>query len=154
FSPVDNAKVTAPTPVVGSVNDDRLVSWTLSLRPANSPAQAPTVIATGRSNVTQVELGKFDPTRLLNGQYEVQLQALDAGGNVASATVVVRVTGDMKVGNYSITFEDADIPVAGIPVRVTRTYDTRRRDDALDFGQGWSVDYQNVRVVESGVTGY
>ncbi|HFD11313.1 MAG TPA: hypothetical protein ENJ32_02415 [Crenotrichaceae bacterium] len=36
--------------------------------------------------------------------------------------------------NYSI-------PVAGIPIRVTRTYDTHQKDHNLDFGYGWSVDY-------------
>ncbi|PWQ95057.1 RHS repeat domain-containing protein [Leucothrix arctica] len=55
----------------------------------------------------------------------------------------------MKVGNFSLTFEDVNIPLAGIPIVVSRTYDSRQKDQNLDFGYGWSVDYQNVRVHES-----
>jgi len=30
--------------------------------------------------------------------------------------------------------------IAGLPITITRTYDTRQRHEALDFGYGWSVD--------------
>jgi len=46
------------------------------------------------------------------------------------------------------------VPVAGIPVTISRTYDTRRRHESLDLGYGWSVDYQNVRVHESRKLGF
>ena len=70
-------------------------------------------------------------------------------------SAVLRVTGDMKVGQFSITFEDVSIPLAGIPVRVTRTYDSRQRNEDLDFGRGWSIEnYQNVRVRESQKAGF
>src|SRR5690606_11351743 len=66
----------------------------------------------------------------------------------------ILIEGDLKVGHFSITFEDLSVPVSGIPVSVTRTYDTRRRGAALDFGHGWSVGYQNVRIQESRSPGY
>lgn len=154
LAPADNAEVGAPTPVRGSATDANLAEWELSVRPSNSPTVAPTRIARGTSAVTDQVLGTFDPTLLINGQYTLFLTARDLGGRTATTSTVVRVTGDMKVGHFTLSFEDASIPVAGIPVRVTRTYDTRRRGESLDFGHGWSVDYQNVRIAESTRPGF
>ena len=99
-------------------------------------------------------LGQIDPSMLMNGLYTVILEATDLGGNIAQDNRVIRVTGDLKVGNFSITFEDFSAPVAGIPVTVLRTYDTRQRNEELDFGYGWSIDYQNVRLQESRDIGF
>jgi len=63
------------------------------------------------------------------------------------------IDGDLKVGNFSFTVEDLNVPVSGIPIRVTRTYDSRRKHEDLDFGYGWSVGYQDVRVQESRTPG-
>ena len=63
------------------------------------------------------------------------------------------VDGDLKVGHFSFTLEDLSIPMAGMPIRVTRTYDTRQRGEALDFGHGWRVGYQDVRLEESRIPG-
>jgi RHS repeat-associated protein len=152
-APADGAEVTSPAEVRATVSDPNLAEWLLAVRPANSPDAEPTVIARGNAAVADAQIGRFDPTLLINGQYALILRATDASGNVGSDSVVLRVTGDMKVGHFSLTFEDVSIPVAGIPIRVTRTYDTRQRGESLDFGHGWSVDYQNVRVRESAKPG-
>ena len=154
LAPSEGDKITKPTMVTGTVTDASLARWTLAYRRANSPTAPAVTIATGTNTFTAADLGKFDPTQLINGQYTLILQATDFGGRIASDSIAVLVTGDMKVGNFSITFEDVSIPVAGIPVRVTRTYDSRRRDESLDFGNGWSVDYQNVHVTENHATGF
>lgn len=153
-APADGAEVTAPAPVRATVSDPNLADWLLAVRPANSPEADATVIARGTGAVDNAVIGRFDPTLMLNGQYALILRATDISGNVGSDSVVLRVTGDMKVGHFSLTFEDVSIPVAGIPIRVTRTYDTRRRNEALDFGHGWTVDYQSVRVHESARPGF
>ncbi len=126
----------------------------LAVRAANTPDAPTTILARGKTNVADAIVGRLDPTLLMNDQYVVILQATDTGGRTTSASVVVRVTGEMKVGHYAITLEDINLPVAGILIQVTRTYDTRRRAESLDFGHGWSVDYQNVRVRESQRLGY
>lgn len=151
-TPLDDALVTAPTSVTGSVLDTDLVGWTLSIRDRNGGAARQ--IATGTTNVSAAALGQVDPTLMLNGQYVMILTATDAAGNQASAVRSVTVDGDMKLGHYSVTFEEASIPVAGVPIRVTRTYDTRRSGTSLDFGHGWTVDYNNVRVHESRRIGF
>jgi hypothetical protein len=49
--------------------------------------------------------------------------------------------------------EDLSIPMMGMPISILRTYDTRRKGEALDFGHGWSVNYQSIKIEESRVPG-
>src|SRR5690606_1602639 len=81
--------------------------------------------------------------------YDLAIRAEDANGQSASDSTNLILEGDLKVGNFSITFEDLRVPVVGIPIQVTRTYDSRRRFEDLDFGFGWSVGYQDAKVEES-----
>lgn len=152
-SPSEDSEITAPTDVIGSVADDDLSYWLLAYRDANGSNADFVELASGIEPIDGV-LGQFDPTLLLNGQYDILLQAEDQSGNFVTDIRTVRVTGDMKVGHFSITFEDLSVPVSGIPITVTRTYDTRQRNEDLDFGKGWTIDYQNVRVHESRDVGF
>ncbi len=150
-SPYDGSNISAPTDVVATVLDDNLVDYILVL---NRKGQSNyTVIAEGRSPVTSSVIGVLDPSVQLNGQYNLILQATDTNGQISTASASINIEGDLKVGNFSFTVTDLEIPVAGIPIRVNRTYDSRRRAEKLDFGYGWSVDYQNVRVEESRTPG-
>jgi RHS repeat-associated protein len=146
--------LTAPSEVVISVADDNLQSWRLLLMERNVQAGAPIELAAGSGSVSEQAVATIDPTLLVNGQYALVLNASDASGQTAQDIVNVSVEGDMKLGHFSIAFEDINLPVAGLPVSVTRTYDTRRRHQALDFGQGWSLAYQNVRLYESRRPGF
>ncbi|WP_431685685.1 Ig-like domain-containing protein [Hahella sp. NBU794] len=150
-APTLDATITAPTEVIGSVQDANLALYKVMLSPRGQ--QAWQVIAQGGENVSEAKIATFDPTLLLNGQYDVVLYAEDVNGLSATANTVIAVEGDLKVGNFSITLEDLNIPVAGMPVRVTRTYDSRRRSEALDFGYGWSLGYQDVKIEESRTLG-
>ncbi|MEO1034861.1 MAG: Ig-like domain-containing protein [Pseudomonadota bacterium] len=152
--PGNEQEVTAPTDIIGTVIDDNLSDWTVFLLEANRPTSEAIVLATGTNTFTDGVIGQIDPTMLLNGLYKVTLQAEDESGNVSAITRAIRVTGNMKVGNFSISFEDLSVPVAGIPISVTRTYDSRQRNKSQDFGFGWTIDYQNVRVQESRDLGF
>ena len=146
--------VTAPINVIGSVADDNLTYWQVAYRDAAGGHADWQTLAYGTNSVSSSVLAQFDPTLLMNGQYDILLQAEDHSGNVSTEVRTVIVEGEMKVGHFSITFEDVNVPVSGVPVTVTRTYDTRRRNESLDFGNGWSVDYENVRVHENKVPGF
>lgn len=148
--PADGATVTAPVDATGTVADTDLAGWTLTA--IDRAGTASRVIATGTTNLSGV-LGAFDPTLLLNGQYSVVLRAWDREGHEATAFSNVIVDGDMKLGHFSLSYEDVTIPVMGIPITVTRTYDSRRSGRSLDFGHGWTVDYQNLRLHESRTIG-
>ncbi len=151
-APVEGDVVTAPTPMIGDVLDDNLAIWRVFLQQGGT---RPVVqeIASGSNEGTGISLGDFDPTMLMNGAYSLVLEATDLGGNMASDSIAIEVDGNMKVGHFSITLEDVSIDMVGIPLQVTRTYDTRQRNENLDFGYGWSVDYQNMRLTESRAPG-
>lgn len=151
-SPVAEAKVTAPTNVQGAVTGADVARWTLSLYDKASGSTVP--ISEGRGAAVQGTLGVLDPTLLVNGFHILVLRAWDNGGNEASSSHAVLIEGDMKIGHYSVNFEDISVPMAGHPLRVTRTYDTRERNRRMDFGYGWSVDYQSLRVTESRTPGF
>jgi RHS repeat-associated protein len=102
--------------------------------------------ARGTAPVINGVLGRLDVTTIPNGLTDVVLEVRDVNGSVTRTKVTVEIVGDQKVGNFSISFEDLNVDAAGIPVSITRTYSTARSSEKLDFGYGWSVDYQNVSV--------
>ena len=143
--------ITAPVVVTGSIDDTNLASWRLAYQRANANSSDLTTIATGDSNQIEQALGVFDPSLLDNGQYLIVLEATDANDQASQTSVTVVVDSDLKIGNFNFSVEDLAIPLAGIPITVTRTYDSLRRNEDLDFGRGWSIDYQNFSVEESAV---
>src|SRR6266446_1549355 len=67
--------------------------------------------------------------------------------------VSVIVERSLKVGNFTVSFTDLSIPVAGVPMEVTRTYDSRDKRVG-DFGFGWALGLKNVRLEKSRVLGF
>lgn len=146
-APADLGVVTAPTDVIGTVRSDRLQEWTLSYR-AHGEADA-VVFASGNTPVVNGRLATFDPTLLLNGGYTVELTAMDFNGQSSTVEVDVNVEGQMKIGNFTLSFLDLEIPLSGLPIQVYRNYDSRDKRRG-DFGIGWTLElkqgsYKNNR---------
>jgi len=146
----DGQEITAPTSVVISVASNKAVSWSLAYSPVNGDTW--TVIASGNGPEVSATVGSFDPTLLLNGQYNLNLTATDAAGQPTSDVATVTVNGNMKVGNFSMAFTDLQVPVAGLPIQVVRSYDSRDQAQG-DFGTGWSLAVNSVKLEESDVLG-
>lgn len=149
-TPARDAEVTAPVTVIGTVQSPRLLEYTLSYAPKGTTTFTP--FASGTTAVTNGPLGTFDPTLLKNGIYDIRLTAIDTNGMSFWTDMTWRVAGDMKVGNFTVTFTDMSIPVAGLPVTVSRTYDSRDKQ-VRDFGIGWSVDIQNIKIDKNRTSG-
>jgi RHS repeat-associated protein len=148
-SPADGAEITTRADVIGSVSHGSWkLEYSLGPDPAFPNSSTWTTIATGATPVENVVLGSFDPTLLLNGTYAIRLTSTDASGRSASATRNVVVAGQQKVGNFTISFEDLSVPVAGLPIQIIRTYDSRDKR-AGDFGVGWRLHISNVRLEKS-----
>ncbi|MDD2764572.1 MAG: Ig-like domain-containing protein [Opitutaceae bacterium] len=154
-TPAEDARISAPTAVTGVVASPILASWTLECRLKAADGETPlpwTTVATGTEPVGSLNpsvpqsLGIFDPTLLLNGIYELQLRAADAAGRtLVSGPITIVVEGNMKVGAFTLAFEDLSLPLAGIPIQLIRTYDSR--DSRVgDFGPGWRLAVNNIRV--------
>ena len=147
---VDGQVITEPTPIVGSVADPNLLEWRVERVPIDGgPA---TVIGSGQGEMVDETLATFDPTLLLNGQYSVRLVATDTSGFTMTRAVSVVVRDQMKVGHFSVSFVDLEVPLSGLRIQVTRSYDSRDKGRG-DFGFGWRVDVNNMRLSENGTQG-
>jgi RHS repeat-associated protein len=148
-SPTDGSAITQPVDIVGRVSSDSLANWKLQIRSTGD-----TTFSTLASGLTPVDgvITRFDPTLLLNGLHEVVFRATDTAGRIGSTVITAVVKDNQKVGNFTVSFSDLEVPVAGLPIRVTRTYDSRDKGIG-DFGFGWRVDLSNARVQESAQAG-
>jgi hypothetical protein len=150
-SPTEGTEVTAPVNVVGTVTSTALASWTLEMRMQQESVFRP--FATGTTQVTNGVLGSFDPTLLLNGIALIQLRATDTAGQTSIAgPVSVVLTRNLKIGNFTVSFNDLSVPVAGLPIQVVRTYDSRNKTIG-DFGVGWTLDLKTVQLSTNGAMG-
>lgn len=140
-APAANSTITEPVDIVGTATDANFLKYELAIAPAGETTF--TIITTSTTPVSNGVLGQFDPTLLLNDLYTVRLTVFDQGGNVSTAETVYQVDENMKVGNFTLTFTDLSIPMSGIPITVTRTYDSRDKRMG-DFGVGWRLDVQTL----------
>ncbi|CUV66609.1 hypothetical protein BN3087_960003 [Sulfurovum sp. enrichment culture clone C5] len=146
-SPVNNTKVSLSIDIVGTASDEHLENYKLYISPIGKNDS--TLIAEGNHSITNEVLGKIDASTLSNGLYNISLEATDINGQISRASSVISIEGQAKIGNFSFTVTDFDIQVSGMPVQVNRTYSTLQKFENLDFGYGWSIDYQNVKTQEN-----
>jgi RHS repeat-associated protein len=144
ISPSDGAVIARPVEVIGTASDDNLLLYTLEIAPLGSDTF--TEFARGTSAVVNGVLGTLDPTMLQNDVYVLRLTATDAGGNVASVDQIVHVEGDLKLGNFTLSYTDLAVPVLGVPIAVSRTYDTLTARQTTDFGFGWRLEFRNMNL--------
>ena len=146
----EGERITAPVDITGTVDSATMESWTLDYRLAGESDW--TILESNNNPVINGTLATFDPTLLLNGIYEVRLSVRDVSGRSDSSTVNVVVDGAMKLGNFSLSFTDFEMPIAGIPIQIIRSYDSRDKRRG-DFGVGWTLGTKDLRVQENGVLG-
>lgn len=132
----DGEAITFINDIIGTVSGTELQSYTLAVFPVDSEEAVYTF--TDTNPVDNATVGTIDPTLLMNGYYKVVLTAYAEGGYVWDE-VIVLVKGQAKVGNFTISFLDMTLPVAGLPIEVYRTYDSRQRTQSGDFGYGWTM---------------
>ena len=143
-SPTDGGRVSAPTPVTASVappSGQTIASWTVSAR--NVDRGTPVVLASG-TGAPPATLATFDPTLVINGAYQILTTAVASGGGSTTCTSNVFVAGDMKLGDYQTTYLDMETSIAGFPVQILRTYDTKDTRQG-DFGIGWRLELSGPR---------
>ena len=152
-SPANNALVTAPINIIGTATDANFLKYELDYTIVGSGIFVP--IMTGTSPVPAGGiLGTLDPSALLNDLYTLRLRVFDRNSpaRVTTASVNLQVTKDMKVGLFTLIFEDVTVPMSGMPLQVTRVYDSREKANG-DFGIGWKVDLRSIRIRANRVQG-
>jgi RHS repeat-associated protein len=113
-----------------------LTSGTLEYWPTSNPADVHVINGNTTGSGT---IGTFDATALASGGYTIQLQATASNGTQQTSVIVVSVIGDNKPGRVTFSTTDLRLPLSGIPVAITRTYDSLNRNKVQDFGFGWSL---------------
>ena len=134
------AQVTSGTPQARIVNNETGLRWGEDLTMTLSGTQwsAP-----------------LDPNAMPNGSYTIVVATDLDQNNIHSTScstcdsVVVEIDTAFKLGNFEISFVDLQIPVGGIPLTITRSYDSLRKDTVGDFGLGWNLDIGRADVTVS-----
>ena len=135
-APTDEEEILGLVDVIGTADDIDLAYYTLSYR-ADGESD---FVEYHRSDVAVNNgvLGPFDGTLLENGLYTLLLTAVDIYGSTTSDSVQIYVSGEQKLGNFTLSFNDMSLNLSGIDIEVVRTYDSRVRT-RRDFGVGWSL---------------
>jgi Domain of unknown function (DUF6531)/DSBA-like thioredoxin domain len=76
---------------------------------------------------------------LADGVYYVLLNATDSTGKTMGSGIWLNVVGDYKPGRVTTTVTDLVVPAPGLPIQISRTYDSLVRAASSDFGYGWSL---------------
>jgi len=91
-------------------------------------------------------IATLDTTTLEDGSYVIRLRGLDTSGNGVTSETSVLVVGDDKPGRVALSLTDLTVPVAGLPIKITRTYDSLLHGKVGDFGYGWSLGAFNAHL--------
>ena len=142
LTPAADATFSEQVTFTGTANDANLAYWELQYRLTSETAW--TTALRGTTPVVSGTLGVVDPGVMENGIYEFRLLAEDVNGLQAMISRPYTVTGDAKVGNFSFTVVDLEVPVGGLPIIVERSYDSRVKT-RRDFGVGWSLSVRQGR---------
>jgi RHS repeat-associated protein len=142
-SPAAGATLATDAPVIGSVSDNFLQSWTLEYRVMGGNTWV--TLATGTTPVNNATLATFPATLLANNSYILRLRASDFSNQVETFREVIVNSGDLKLGAFALAYEDLRLPGVGVPITIRRFYDSRRVE-AGDFGPGWTLGFSNVDI--------
>ncbi len=139
-SPAAEAVVTVPTSIRVRISDDdpsSLDHYCVEVAPAGSNEFKQ--IGFGQlSGNFEGDVAAFDPTMLPNDAYIVQVRVYDHSGNFNGIEFALNVSGNFKPGRFTTTFTDLTVPVGGIPLTVSRIYDSFDPRSG-DFGPGWRL---------------
>ncbi|WP_182865076.1 FG-GAP-like repeat-containing protein [Rhodopirellula sp. JC639] len=141
-SPADNGTAVGMVSITGTADHENFGAYTLSYRRADETSF--TEILRSTTPVVDGELGVWDTSLLLNDEYVIRLQVATTEGTANVVEHHVGLAGELKLGNFQLSFTDMVIPVAGIPIEITRIYDTLQADRQGDFGYGWRLEYRDT----------
>lgn len=134
---------------------DQFYRYELGYRPIGRSDLAPVIVYSSYNKVEMTgDLGEIDPTTMVNGTYDIVLTAFNLNGDSRSVSETIIVSGDRKVGNFTVAFTDMQVPVRGFPAQITRVYDSRKKSMDGDFGFGWDLGIASMTIQESYPIGY
>ena len=85
-----------------------------------------------------------DLTTIQNGSYQLRLDVFSDGYD-SESSVPISLDSNLKLGQFGFSQQDLVIPVNGIPLTITRTYNSTDPNTA-DFGYGWTFAISSMSV--------
>ena len=143
-SPQDAGTAVGFVSITGTANHEEFDSYRLSYRLIDDPSF--TEILRSETAVVNGELGVWDTSLLRNDEYVLRLEVANSDGVVNVAENNVGLAGDLKLGNFQLAFTDLVVPLAGIPIEITRVYDTLQADVEGELGFGWRLDFRDTNL--------
>ena len=145
------------TDIVGSIVADDLEFYRVEfarsdlIDETDITADNPAWKSIGESSnaVTDSVLAEFDPLLLMDDSYWIRVLAQDKSGNIGAVALPVSVAAPAKLGQFSLEFTDLSIPLAGIPITISRSYNTLHAGNQGDFGFGWTLDIAQADLRET-----
>ena len=141
-SPTDAESVTGMVTISGTAAHEAFAIYRLSYRQIDEVSY--TEFLTSDTPVENGELGIWDTSLLLNDEYVIRLEVATTDGIANVVERYIGLAGELKLGNFRLSFTDMVIPVARIPIEITRIYDTLQADRQGDFGYGWRLEYRDT----------
>ena len=154
ITPLDQSDITKLTGVTGTITGASGTTYVLDYSPIANDGTSTQwkTISNGTAGTGTINFGTFDPTMLLNGQYTVRVTATDPQGQTFASSAIATVRGNMKIGVFSVSFNDLTVPMPGLPIQIIRTYDSR--DTSVgEFGVGWHLSISNAQLRKNGKLG-
>jgi RHS repeat-associated protein len=159
ISPALGDTVAHAVPIIGTVDDSEDNLWYYQVYYARADLVSITsidvddpdwqLIAQSTEEVINGELAILDASLLSANAYSILLVAFDVNGLGYADPTTVHVEGNVQLGNFHLEFADLTIPLSGIPITITRVYDTVNAGHQGDFGFAWTLGIQDPQIVES-----
>src|SRR5262249_22037373 len=122
-----------------------LDSWLLEQAPLGYGSFTP--LASGNNPVADYSsLARLDPSLLANGLYRLRLTAVDISGRSSPTEVIVAGLTDKKTTQVQQTVTDLSVTLGGVPLNLSRAYDSLNRDRTGTFGFGWRLANRDTYV--------
>jgi RHS repeat-associated protein len=78
-----------------------------------------------------------------NNAYLIRLRANDSIGEVSKTIEVSVNSGALKLGPFSLEYQDLHVPAIGLPIVIRRFYDSSN-PQTTDFGPGWTLGFSKM----------
>lgn len=118
------------------------ITWRAELRRGDNPNDpvGPAIpLLTGVGAITEGVVGSIDPTTLANDFYILWIY-VTKNGTEYGFYFGYPVSSNLKFGAFKLKVTDLTLPFTGIPINVSRAYDSQDISKS-EFGYGWRLSY-------------
>ena len=157
------AEVSGQVAIVGTIDDPEDHLWFYSVHAARADRVSLAaidlddpdwiLIKQSTQEVQADTIAVLDTSQLNSDAHAVVVSAFDVNGRGYVRPLLLSVVGKLRVGNFHVEFTDLSLPLAGIPIEISRVYDTLNAGDEGDFGFGWQLGVQDARIFEMAALG-